>query len=116
MYIVDVPSGTGDKTMNQVTYKTNHLKDESCIRIFRGDYVKTYTGIYKVVGQRNFIGCSPLIEAMKLNSNLETSGDVVTLFNNRGECIAKSDLEGYVASGQHLTSYELPYNTVEDTE
>ena len=102
--------------MNQVTYKTNHLKDESCIRIFRGDYVKTYTGIYKVVGQRNFTDRSPLMEAMKLTSNLETSGDVVTLSNNQGECIAKSDWDGYVASGQHLTSYELPYNTVEDNE
>lgn len=102
--------------MNQVTYKSNHLKDDSWIRIFRGDYVKTYTGIYKVVGQRNFTDRTPLIEVMKLDNNLEVSGVVTTLMNNQGECIAKSDWEGYVASGKHLTPYELPYNTVEDTE
>lgn len=102
--------------MNKVTYKSNHLKDQCCIRIFSGDYVKTYTGIYKVVGQRNFTNRTPLMEVMKLDSNFQASGAVTTLMNNQGECIAKSDWEGYVASGQHLTSYELPYNTVEDNE
>lgn len=102
--------------MNQTTYKANHLKDESCVRIFRGDYLKTYTGIFKCVGQRNFTDRLPLIEVVKLDANLEVIPGVRTFMNRTGQCIAKSDWSDYIASGEHLTPYELPYNTVEDSE
>lgn len=102
--------------MNQITYKANHLKDERCVRIFVGDYLKTYTGIFKVVGQVNLTCGYPFIETVKLDANLEVIPGVRTFMNRTGECIAKSDWSDYIASGEHLTPYELPYNTVEDSE
>jgi len=102
--------------MNEITYKANHLKDQSARRIFRGDYIKTYTGLFKCVGQRNFTDRLPLIEVVKLDENLEVIPGVRCLMNGAGECIAKSDWNEYVASGAHLTPYELPFNVVEDNE
>jgi hypothetical protein len=102
--------------MNTTTYKSNHLKDQNCVRIFRGDYIKTYTGIFKCVGQRNFTDRLPLIEVVKLDSELNVIPGVRSLMNGAGECIAKADWDDYIASGQHLIPYELPFNTVEETE
>jgi len=103
--------------MNKVTYKANHMKDQSRIRIYRGDYLKTYTGIFKVVGQRNFSdGRAPIIEAVRLDAKLNSTGFICLITILTGECIAKKDWSDYVASGKHLTPYELPYNTVEDNE